>query len=287
MRDVNVEHERTRRRLPDGVFDGEGVAFLPGFLRGPELDDLRRAISAARRTPRAPSCERPHNVLMPLRWDDSAVGLVVSSVGRMERLRRTVGARDLRWISGYVSTKPARSPALWWHQDWWCWDHSVSLERPAAQVAVLCYVDDTRRENGALRILPGTHRRSIPLHALLPEAHAASADALAPDHPALRDHPAQRSIEAKAGDAVVVDYRLLHGAHANATGVNRDCLLLTFAPSWSTLPKDIQGHLVQHPALPRQDEEPHIGWRSLLPTFDGPRSDLRLNRNAPASFVVT
>jgi hypothetical protein len=36
---------------------------------------------------------------------------------RIELLRDALTAKDLKWISGYISVKNACSPALWWHQD--------------------------------------------------------------------------------------------------------------------------------------------------------------------------
>jgi ectoine hydroxylase-related dioxygenase (phytanoyl-CoA dioxygenase family) len=43
----------------------------------------------------------------------------------------------------------------------------------------------------------------------------------------------------RAGDAVVLDYRRLHGTRANASPRRRDALLVTFTPSWRELPNDV------------------------------------------------
>ena len=166
---------------------------------------------------------------------------------------------------------------MWWHQDWWCWDHPISYEPRAAQVAVLIYLTPTDEESAALRVLPGSHREMTALHAVLPEAHARTAEELDPAHPAMTDHPEQVTLRLAPGDAVVMDYRLLHGTHPNRRPTRRDCVLLTFAPSWRALPEEIRGHLIRHPALP---EEPAQPW---LPSYEGARADLRLNR---AAFVA-
>jgi hypothetical protein len=185
-------------------FARDGFSLLRKFLDASEVQRVHDAIVLTRKTPRGPSCTRPHNVLMPLSWNDAPIEVVLRSPERVERVRRSVGARDLRWISGYVSTKPASSPPLWWHQDWWCWDHPISFQHRAPQVALLCYLTDTHRENGALRVIPRTHHRSIPLHAALPEAHASEANELGCEHAALSDHPDQHTIEAQAGDGLVL-----------------------------------------------------------------------------------
>jgi hypothetical protein len=237
--------------------------------------------------PRQHGCFRPHNTLLPLRWNEPVVRTILASGSRMQRLVAVVGADDLKWISGYISIKEAHSPALWWHQDWWCWDHPFSYRRTTAQIAVLCYVSDTNEQNGALRILRGSHLRSTPLHAILPEAHSQAADALAPDDPVLSDVSEQTTIAVKARDAVAIDYRLLHGTHPNNSNAGRDCILLSFAPSWSSLPEDIRAHLISHPALPTQGETPPRAMAPLLPCFGGTRRDLRLNRNAPFEFETS
>ena len=197
-----------------------------------------------------------------------------------------MGADDLRWISGYVSAKEPRSPALWWHQDWWCWTtRSASSRRPRRSRSSR-YLDATSATTGALRVLPGSHRRSLPLHAALPEAHARM-DGLDPAHPAMTDQPRQATLAVRAGDAIVVDYRLLHGTHPNTAARRRDCLVLTYAPSWLRLPAAIRAYLIRHPAQPSRRERPQrTDARRLLPTFAGRARDLPLNRIAPSEFAI-
>ena len=267
-------------------FRRDGFTVLRRLLTGAALRAARRAATAAVEAPAGAvaACERPHNTLVPLRWDDPLVRL---GAGAADRLAAAIGARDLRWISGYVSVKEPASPPLWWHQDWWAWDHPVSLRPEPAQIALLCYLSDTSTSTGALRVIPGTHRASVDLHAALPQAHSDDASALDPDHPAMAEHPGQVTLELRAGDAVVTDYRLLHGTHPNAGPNRRDCLLLSFTPDWSALPAEVRAHLIQHPALPADSEVPSDDVLGrLLPTFAGARADLVLNRDAPAAFVV-
>jgi ectoine hydroxylase-related dioxygenase (phytanoyl-CoA dioxygenase family) len=137
----------------------------------------------------------------------------------MRILAEVVDAGDLKWISGYISIKEATSPPLWWHQDWWSWDYTVSFEPSAPQIALLCYLQATDEQNGALRVLPGSHHRSSTIHGQLPEPHGSEMEALEPGHVAMRDHPNQVTLRLEAGDAVAIDYRLLHGTHANASHI--------------------------------------------------------------------
>jgi len=267
-------------------FAREGFIVLQQFLDQHELAEIRTAVESFLRLPHDSACTRPNNTLLPLRWNDRIVQLVLMSERRVQVLGEVLDADDLKWISGYVSIKDANSPPLWWHQDWWCWDHASSYRRAAPQIATLCYLADTDEHNGALRVLPGSHLRSAPVHALLPEAHSQAADGLAAGHVAMSDLPGQVTLCLKAGDAVAIDYRLLHGTHGNASDARRDCILLSFTASWRHLPDDIRAHLISHPAQPSESEPAPTMMAKLLPTFTGERRSLPLNRNAPAEFEV-
>jgi ectoine hydroxylase-related dioxygenase (phytanoyl-CoA dioxygenase family) len=214
------------------------------------------------------------------------VGRILDSVTRIERLRSVLGAADLKWLSGYLSTKTPETRALWWHQDWWCWDHPVSFIRSASQAGVLCYLGNTSEKNGALRVLAGSHHESSQIHGQLPVPHAHEADELALDHPAMTDLPDQTTVSVIAGDAVVLDYRLLHGTHPNSSEDRRDCVLLSFLPNWRGLPSEIKAHLVMHPALPDESELPSVlgNLANLVPQFDGVPKSLAVNRSAPKHF---
>lgn len=274
--------------LPAAVdFAREGYAVLRGLVPPADLECVRDAVNRLMESPDGESCARPNNTLVPLRWDDPVVASVTTDGDRIGRVAEAVAVDDLRWISGYISVKDPRSRPLWWHQDWWCWDHPVSRRRAAAQVAVLCYLSDTDSSTGALRVLPGSHLRSVAMHAVLPTAHRDTSTASDPAHVAMADQPGQITLELRAGDAVVTDYRLLHGTHANSADHRRDAVLLSFTPSWSGLPADVRSHLIRHPALPRDDEpRPRAGWMAtLLPAYTGPRQDLPLNRDAPTAFA--
>lgn len=273
---------------PVRSFDEDGYCVLPAFISPSDLvpitDAVRKIVS------RAPmeGMSRSGTNLYPLRWDSAAVSAVLGSTESVSTLAAAADARCLRWISGYVASKPPRSPALEWHQDWWCWDHPVSHHRKASQIALLCYLTPATSASGALRVLPGSHRDATDLHALL-AASAQLRDSAAQAASILQDHPGQVTINAEPGDAVLIDYRLLHSTHQNRASRRRDCLLLSFAPHYSELPDDLKAHLALHPALPLPAEEAEAassGYTQLLPEFSGTPASLPLNRVAPPDFRI-
>lgn len=271
------------------LFGSKGCSVVPNFLEAEELRALAPALANVLSLARQPCMSRPGNDLIPLRWNDAITERILRSGRRIQSLQNLLKSPDLKWLSCYISTKPAHSPPLWWHQDWWCWDHPISFQRDPTQVAVLCYLTDTSAKNGALRVLPGSHLTSTPLHRVLPEPHGEDANSLPPDHPAMADYTGQETLSVKAGDAVVIDYRLLHGTHANQTLSNRDCILLSFIPNWRSLPPEIRAHFIAHPALPQETEASDLSecrYSGLFPQFDGAMASLSVNRLAPARFAV-
>lgn len=124
-----------------------------------------------------------------------------------------------------ILSKPAHGPALYWHQDFMEWDHpKASLPWPT-RIFLSYYLVDTNVENGCLRAIPGTHRKRIPLHDLLPPAHGPEVQALDTSHPVFADHPGAIDLPVKAGDLVINDARLLHAAHPNNSSSRRTLLL--------------------------------------------------------------
>ena len=77
-------------------------------------------------------------------------------------------------------------------------------------IFLMYYLDDTSREKGCLRLLPGTHRRSHQLHGL-GTAHTKDINRIDDAHdPRFADYPGEVDVPLQAGDLVVGDARLFH-----------------------------------------------------------------------------
>jgi hypothetical protein len=143
-----------------GALAEQGYSVVAGFLDGAARVAVGAAVDMVLQAPPVPGCERPHNRLVPLRWNEAVVDLILADEGRRRTVAAICGGDDLRWISGYISVKDPRTPALCWHQDWWCWRHPVSFQAAAPQVALLVYLSDTSECTGALRVLPSPIARA-------------------------------------------------------------------------------------------------------------------------------
>lgn len=154
---------------------------------------------------------------------------------KIAELLREVGATDPRWTGGFLISKPAGGPPLFWHQDWWGWTEPESYDVRAHQLFVMIYLTDTTPENGCLRVIPGTHLRDHPLHHL-EAAHSEGLQSFAnPDAVDYAAHPDEVAVPVKAGDVLIGDSRLIHGAYANRTNEERPLLTLWYMPHWSDM----------------------------------------------------
>lgn len=126
-----------------------------------------------------------------------------------------------------ILSKPAGGPALYWHQDHMEWNHPKSALPWPFMIFLSYYMVDTTRDNGCLRVIPGTHLKRIELHDILPDAHGEELQDISTTeaHRAFTDHPDAQDVPVMAGDLVIADSRVLHGAWPNNSDQRRPLLL--------------------------------------------------------------
>jgi hypothetical protein len=208
------------------------------------------------------------------------------------QLLKDCGASDPRFTGGFLISKPGGGPPLFWHQDWWGWDDDSAYQPRGHQLFAMIYLTDTSVENGCLRLIPRSHRLDHLLHHL-EIAHSEGMQAYKdPTNAAYADHPDQVAVPVKAGDVLIGDARLIHGAFANRTGEERPLLTLWFMPHWSSMPPEMRA--LAYKGFMRGDDIPSavasprtfLDWPEplkrriahLLPPDDGGVPPMRWNR---------
>jgi phytanoyl-CoA hydroxylase len=120
----------------------------------------------------------------------------------LDLMERILGPNVELFGEGQCFVKPAKSAAAkHMHQD-----HAFFIHEGIGQIAALTYLQDTPREMGPLRVVPGSH--------LLEQVeHGDSSSHLA----ASADEDASVVLEGRAGDVIIFNGDLLHGSGPNHT----------------------------------------------------------------------
>ena len=150
--------------------------------------------------------------------------------------------------SGFVISKPPHSPPLHWHQDGTVWDHPISYTDQPQQFFLMYYLVDTSRDNGCLRLIPGSHRKRHALHDADPRAtrdHDVIRDVVL-DHPAFQHAEGEIDVPVRAGDVVIGDSRMLHAAHGNRGERWRSLLTIWYWPAYDDLPDEVKALVARH-----------------------------------------
>lgn len=265
--------------LARGAFDRD---FMDSLL-------LRAHATLFRESAEAREAVKSNGSLIHLADNPEYADVIASPV--LLDLLRECGATDPRFTGGFLISKPGNGPPLFWHQDWWGWDDDVSYRPQAHQLFAMIYLTDTRPENGCLRLIPRSHRLDHLLHHL-DTAHSEGMQGYKdPRNAAYADHPDQVGVPVEAGDVLIGDARLIHGAFANQTGEERPLLTLWFMPHWSSMPPAMRA--LAHRSFMRGDDIPpsvppraFLDWpepllsriRHILPPDDGGVPPMRWNR---------
>lgn len=181
----------------------DGYALLRQAIPLEWLDELRSAFDTGVK----PSHEWP--VPRETSWRYSLLDLDsrVQAVCRLPEMLAVVG--ELIGERFFLSQVEGREPlAGGGHQ---VLHRDLAAQRPGDTVIALAYFDDYGPENGATRIVPGSHRP-------------------APGAPQFNFHDESRSVQISgaAGDILVFDADLVHAASLNRTGARRRTILICY-----------------------------------------------------------
>ena len=167
-----------------------------------------------------------------------------------------------------VLTKEPQAPALYWHQDWMHWNAPLSCTPWPQTIFLSYYLEETRVENGCLKIIPGSHLKRVPLHDQLVTAHEQGARFIEEDHPIMfSDNHNQVNVYSNPGDLVLADARVLHAAHKNQTNESRNLLLI-----WHQRPETVPDYWEDDVPVAIRNRDPDA-------TYEGTR--------VPGDFLVS
>ena len=180
----------------------DGYALLRRAIPAEWLDDLRDSFDAGTKPPDQWPVPRQ------VSWRHSLVDLdaKVQAVCRLPEMLAAVG--ELIGERFFLSQAEGREPLLGGgHQTL---HRDLSARRPGDTVGALAYLDDYGTENGATRIVPGSHRpwQREPFD--------------------FNDESHSVQLSGSAGDILVFDADLVHAAGLNSTGARRRTILVCY-----------------------------------------------------------
>ncbi len=196
-----------------------------------------------------------------------------------------MGFGSSKFWKAVIISKPGPSPRLYWHQDLIFWDDPRAYSDCSPQIFLMYYLDDTSRENGCLRVLPGTHRQWHDLHTL-GEAHTKEINRMENENdPRFLDFPDEMDVPIKAGDLVIGDARMFHATHANSTDQYRTVITVWLFPLFEGLQKSTQSWVHQ------EFHKDHAEWpmdalekiKPLIPNCTGTAQKYGFNRQPERS----
>jgi ectoine hydroxylase len=127
------------------------------------------------------------------------------------------------WTCKLNLKRPHEGSEFPWHQDYPYW-YAFAGERARDIATAILFLDDATIDNGAVRVLPGSH-----LHGPAPRDPDDPTKFLA--DPAHIDAGRERAVELAAGGLLLFSSLLLHRSTPNRSSAQRRTMLLSFQPA--------------------------------------------------------
>ncbi len=190
-----------------------------------------------------------------------------------------MGYINPKWSSGYVIGKSPNSAPLYWHTDWWAWDDPISFEQEPAMLFVMIYLTDTNKNNGCLRVIPGSHLKFDKVHKYIKEHHSHYRLYNNPDDPVFQSADNEIDINSNLGDVIIGDGRILHSAHANLSNKMRTVITLWYYPNFDQLPDRIKSSSKDHHKWPKNWNKDSLNTlKKYFPIYEGHAKKIKWNR---------
>jgi hypothetical protein len=147
---------------------------------------------------------------------------------RILDMAEAVMGPDLILLFTHLFCKPADGKRIVpWHQDGPFWPVT-----PTAACTIWLALDDVDESNGAMKVIPGSHKHEALEHNLLDDPNSTLNRELSVENV---DEGKAKLIELKAGQILLHDIGIIHASAANTSGRRRAGLALRYMPSTSCM----------------------------------------------------
>jgi ectoine hydroxylase-related dioxygenase (phytanoyl-CoA dioxygenase family) len=141
-------------------------------------------------------------------------------------------------FSSHFFCKPAGDgKSVPWHQDAYFWRETID---PAAQaVTVWLAIDPSTRENGCMRVIPGSHRGNASRYRDVDREESVFDEELDPSQV---DESRAVPVELGPNQCSVHSGALVHGSHANTSPLRRCAFTMRYMPTTVRFNHEELGH---------------------------------------------
>lgn len=226
-----TEHEKT-------AYLKDGLVIPARFRLAPERrESLRNAVSSVVEANEGIDPDRLINVHLkgaaPFAVEGDGIFFELARESSiLDMVSQLIGPDLILWSTHLFCKRAARGREVPWHQDGHYWPI-----RPLATCTVWVALDDVSVGNGALRYLPGSHRRGAYRHHEDRRPNVTLKQAVDPDQ---YDEADARYVELESGQMSLHDVHLVHGSAANTSGRRRAGLALRYMPTTSHFRRDLE-----------------------------------------------
>jgi len=235
---MSTESARTLTNKEKYTFENDGYVILHDVLPITELEALNREMEIQYRErlndPEISSNEEKRNQIHSL-GSDSERSQNLARDSRLLSLIKDLVRPGIALFSAKLISKGPHEPnnVCHWHQDEAYWHtHSQS----ECRMSIWIPLKDTSKEDGCLRVIPGTHRKGIlPHQPRSSRDHGACRLSFLPGEQEL---PGTVYCEISAGSIVLFSNKLCHSSLGNHTGRHRRAFILTYQEATVSHGKD-------------------------------------------------
>jgi ectoine hydroxylase len=252
------------------AYDQRGYLSIDQLVTADELDryreELRRlstdpAVRADERTIVERQSQEVRSVFEVHKISE-VFGALANDPRVVGRARQLLGS-DVYIHQSRVNFKPGfDGKEFYWHSDFETWHAEDGMPRMRA-VSISISLTDNHSYNGALMIMPGSHRTYISCGGATPEDNYKSSlvqqEAGTPDRDSLArlaDRHGIDVLEGRAGGAIMFDCNCMHGSNGNITPLPRSNVFIVF--------NSVENTCVA-PYAAAQPRPPYIGARDFAP----------------------
>jgi hypothetical protein len=143
----------------------------------------------------------------------------------LDVVEQVIGGDIILWASTLFCKPAVKGLEVPWHQDGQYWPI-----HPRATLTVWIALDDVTRENGCMRVIPGSHRMGDFVHEVSDREDLVLNNVLADER---LDLSTARDVVLQAGQLSLHDIGIVHGSQPNRSAKRRAGLAIRYMPSTS------------------------------------------------------